>query len=73
MGQLHMTSQVIVSFFTRPAIAAHTRQCSFPAAPPIALRQYIASNMRAHEHFACYRDTTGAVVALDKHGICVTV
>ena len=29
--------------------------------------------MRAQEHFACYRDARGAVVALDKFGICVTV
>ena len=27
--------------------------------------------MRAHEHFACYRDASGAVVELDKFGICV--
>ena len=73
MGQLHMTSQVIVSFFSRPAVASHTRRCAFPAAPPVTLRQNITKNMRAHERFACYRDTTGAVVALDKHGICVTV
>ena len=73
MGRLHMTSQFIVSFFSRPAVASHTRRCAFPAAPPVTLRQNITKNMRAHERFACYRDTSGAVVALDRYGDCVTV
>ena len=57
MGQLHMTSQVIVSFFSRPAVASHTRRRAFPVAPRVTLRQNITKNMRAHERFACYRDT----------------
>ena len=73
MGQLHMTSQVIVSFFSRPAVASHTRRRAFPAAPRVTLRQNITKNMRAHERFACYRDTSGAVVALDRYGGCVSV
>ena len=68
-----MKSEVVVSFFTSPAVAAHTRRCAFPATSPMALQQKITENMRAHEHFACYRDASGAVVALDKFGICVTV
>ncbi len=72
MGQLHMTSQVIVSFFSRPAVASHTRRRAFPAAPRITLRQNITKNMRALS-FAYYRDTSGAVVALDRYGDCVTV
>jgi len=39
----------------------------------MALKQKITENMRAHEHFACYRDASDAVVALDKFGICVTI
>ena len=68
-----MKSEVVVSFFTRPAVAAHTRRCAFPATSPMALKQKITENMRAHEHFACYREVSGAVVTLDKFGICVTV
>ena len=74
MGQLHMTSQVIVSFFSRPAVASHIRRRAFPAAPRVILRQNIKKkNMRAHERFAGFRDTSGAVVALDRYGDCVTV
>ena len=37
---------------------------------PEALHQKITENMRAHEHFACHRNASGAVVALDEFGIC---
>ena len=68
-----MKSELVVSFFTRPAVAAHIIRCAFPATSPMALQQKIAENMRVHKHFSCYRDASGAVVALDKFGICVTV
>ena len=68
-----MKSEVVVSFFTRPAVAAHTRRCAFPATSPMALQQKITDHMRPHEQFAHYRYASGAVVALDKFGICVTV
>ncbi len=29
--------------------------------------------MQSHKKFACYRDVTGIVVALDKQGVCVTL
>ena len=68
-----MKSEVVVSFFYRPAVVAHTTRCAFSTTSTTALQQKITENMRAHEHFACYRDASGAVVALDKFGICVTV
>ncbi len=68
-----MKSEVVVSLFTRPPVVAHSRPCAFPATSPKALQQKITDNMRAHEHFAHYRDAIGAVVALDKFGVRVTV
>ena len=65
--------QVIVSFFSQPAVVSQTRHCVFSATSPHHLRQKITENMLSHEEFACYRDVTGIVVALDKQGVCVTV
>ena len=65
--------QVIVSFFSQPAVVSQTRRCVFSATSPHHLRQKITENMQSHEEFACYRDVTGIVVALDKQGVCVTV
>ena len=65
--------QVIVSFFSQPAVVLQTRRCVFSATSPDHLRQKITENMKSHEEFACYRDVTGIVVALDKQGVCVTV
>ena len=64
-----MKSEIVVSFFTRPVVVAHTIRCAFPATSPMALRQKITENMRAHEHFACCRDASGAEVVLGKFGI----
>ena len=65
--------QVIVSFFSQPAVVSQTRRCVFSATSSHHLRQKITENMQSHEEFACYRDVTGIVVALDKQGVCVTV
>jgi len=65
--------QVIVSFFSQPAVVSPTRRCVFSATSPHHLRQKITENMQSHEEFACYRDVTGIAVALDKLGVCVTV
>jgi hypothetical protein len=65
--------KVIVSFFSQPAVVSQTRRCVFSATSPHHLRQKITENMLSHEEFACYRDVTGIVVALDKQGVCVTV
>ncbi|MDB2528656.1 hypothetical protein N9X93_04210 [Alphaproteobacteria bacterium] len=68
-----MKIQVIVSFFSQPAVVSQTRRCVFSATSPHHLRQKITENMQSHEEFGCYRDVTGIVVALDKQGVCVTV
>ena len=65
--------QVIVSFFSQPAVVSQTRRCVFSAISPHHLRQKITENMQSHEEFACYRDVTGIVVAPDKQGVRVTV
>ena len=65
--------QVIISFFSQPTVVSQTRRCVFSATSPHHLRQKITENMQSHEEFACYRDVTGIVVALDKQGVCVTV
>lgn len=65
--------QVIVSFFSQPAVVSQTRRCVFSATSPHHLRQKITENMQSHEEFSCTRDVTGIVVALDKQGVCVTV
>ena len=68
-----MKSEVVVSFLYQTNRIAHARRCAFPATSPMALQQKITGNMRAHEHFARYRNASCAVVVLDKFGICVTV
>ena len=65
--------QVIVSFFSQPAVVSQTRRCVFSATSPHHLRQKITENMQSHEEFVCYRDVIGIVVALDKQGVCITV
>ena len=65
--------QVIVSFFSQPAVVSQTRRCVVSATSPHHLRQKITENMQSHEKFSCTRDVTGIVVALDKQGVCVTV
>jgi hypothetical protein len=57
--------QVIVSFFSQPAVVSQTCHCVFLATSPHLLRQKITENMESHKEFACYRDVTGIVVALD--------
>ena len=68
-----MKLQVIVSFFSQPAVVSQTRRCVFSATSPHHLRQKITENMQSHEEFACTRHVTGIDVALDKQGVCVTV
>jgi len=67
-----MNNFIKVSFFSDMSITAKTRHCQFPAMPRAALTGVIAKAMRQDEFFACYRETNGAVVALDKNGFCVT-
>ena len=67
-----MSNLIKVSFFSDMSITAKTRQCQFPAMPRAALAGVIAKAMRRDEFFACYRETDGAVVALDKKRFCVT-
>jgi len=68
-----MTATVTVSFFTSLSIDTLTRMSEFQMSHPAHLRKKIANSMRGTEFFACYRDRSGAVIALDKQGICVTV
>ena len=64
--------QVIVSFFSQPAVVSQTRRCVFSATSPHHLRQKITENMQSNEEFACYCDVTGIVVAHEKQVVCVT-
>ena len=69
-GVQHLKSEVVVSFFTGPVLAVDPRRCPFSASSHMALQQKDTGNMCAYEYFACYRDASGAVVALDEFGIC---
>mgnify|MGYP007000209707 CR=1 len=64
---------VIVSFLSQPAVVSKTRRCVFSATSPHHLRHKVTENMKSLEEFACHRDFTSIVVALNQHGVRVTV
>ncbi|MBL6596979.1 MAG: hypothetical protein O2835_06210 [Proteobacteria bacterium] len=65
-------SHINVSFFSDLSVNSMTRRCRFPPLPRSALTNLITSSMTAAESFACYRDSDGCVIALDRTGFCVT-
>jgi len=66
-------SEITVSYFSDLNVKSRTRRVSFPHATWYALHEAILGQMTHGEHFACYRNPNGGVVALDRDGITARV
>ena len=66
-------AEIAVSFFSEPYAKSRTRRVSFPHVVTSQLHEAIRETMRGSEFFACYFAPEGGVIALDRHGITISV
>ena len=66
-------SEITVSYFSDLNVKSRTRRVSFPHATWSTLHEAILGQMTHGEHFACYRNLNGGVVALDRDGTTARV
>jgi hypothetical protein len=62
---------VRVSFFSELSVQSLTRRVFLPRVKRQALDSLICQMMQGPEFFACYHETDGGVVALDRRGVRV--